>query len=500
MIDTGLYSNLQTGIKPTVEPITVGQLMQTRGQVADLALRQAQMQQYQAEAARQQAVADQAQRDQSDQNYVQNAAKDPAVAKALGSGDFSSLQGKVQPKTLDTLQTNNLNQRKSAATLDSDTLGLNQKHHEEIEKALTPLWEAANSDDPAEQQFAIQSIPQTLDSLAAAGHLKQGSLGPITSKEDLHRALVTNGFYAGVNSAAMADKEKAQKLSGDVANEAKAKAEAAKAEAEAANAVSQNPGMIADSATRVAVDAATRANPALLTPEQTATDTRAKADLAERTKADQQRAQSENAKVYLERSKDAREQKIYDQTYGAGADQALVGVEPKLRSAATSQAQKLATEFVGANAAAQNLQNVIDSARSGNKAAFSNLPLVGVETLNALNGIKRINKAEIEQYQGAGSLLDRIQGKIGGLASGETIPKDVLDDIDALHKTLSESSAKSYNDKLDALNQNYHANFKPVQSKNTSSGSGYKEGDRVKLKNGSSVIIKKINSDGTFGY
>lgn len=118
---------------------------------------------------------------------------------------------------------------------------------------------------------------------------------------------------------------------------------------------------------------------------------------------------------------------------------------------AFSGADKLDAEYNSARTATEALGHMLDLAASGNKAAGSNLPLVGVETVNAINGIKRINSAEINQYGSAGSLLDEIKGKIGKLTSGQPIPADVLSDIRELHQALGEQSYEKYTSGLAAL-------------------------------------------------
>jgi hypothetical protein len=165
----------------------------------------------------------------------------------------------------------------------------------------------------------------------------------------------------------------------------------------------------------------------------------------------------------VERAHQGIAQNIYDQTYGSGANPALEGVEPKLRTQATTAAQKAADEYTKAMESSANVQTFIDLARSGNKAAGSNLPIMGAESIQALNGIRRINRTEIEQYQGAGSLLDRINGKIGKVTAGQPIPSDVMDDIQALHQAISGNAAGNYNAKLNGINQNYRSNFQPVK-------------------------------------
>lgn len=125
-------------------------------------------------------------------------------------------------------------------------------------------------------------------------------------------------------------------------------------------------------------------------------------------------------------------------------------------------ADKLDTEYNQARTATESLGKILDLAESGNKAAGSNLPLVGVETVNAINGIKRINSAEINQYGNAGSLLDEIKGKLGKLVAGQPIPKDVLSDIRELHQSLGEQAYEKYTSGLKALGQRSGTDLPPT--------------------------------------
>jgi hypothetical protein len=167
----------------------------------------------------------------------------------------------------------------------------------------------------------------------------------------------------------------------------------------------------------------------------------------------------EQTRINIEKQRQAREENIYQQTYGAGANQSLVGVDPKLRTQATKEAQKMGDDFAKAQAAADQFQSLVDLTKSGNKAAGSNLPLIGVETLNAINGIKRINKDEIKQYGSAGSLYDKIVGKLAGAAIGQPISADVLKDIEAMHNTLRQNSEAEFTSRRKGLNDVYKSNF-----------------------------------------
>src|SRR5882724_8391911 len=87
---------------PPPNPLsTLSVLSQLRSASVENALRQQQIQASQAEQRVHQAEADQKNRDFTDQNKIQELQKDPAVNARLHTGDFSDIEGKIQPKNLD---------------------------------------------------------------------------------------------------------------------------------------------------------------------------------------------------------------------------------------------------------------------------------------------------------------------------------------------------------------------------------------------------------------
>jgi hypothetical protein len=146
----------------------------------------------------------------------------------------------------------------------------------------------------------------------------------------------------------------------------------------------------------------------------------------------------------------------------AGDNPAVANVAPGAVMQVTQQAMKLDEQYAKEKAIAETMGRFLDLAASGNKAAGSNIPLLGVETLNAANGIKRVNRDEITQYEGAGSLFDRIVGKLGKLAVGQPIPQDVLNDIRTMHQTLGNQSWQTYTNSIGALNNRFNSQFQPM--------------------------------------
>ena len=95
---------------------TIGSLMQMRGQVAEVAYKQALGAQAQQNALDIQAQAQQRNRDLADQNTIQEAMKDPDTAAAIAGGDLTSLNGKIQPKTYESLNANVIAHHAALAT------------------------------------------------------------------------------------------------------------------------------------------------------------------------------------------------------------------------------------------------------------------------------------------------------------------------------------------------------------------------------------------------
>lgn len=206
-------------------------------------------------------------------------------------------------------------------------------------------------------------------------------------------------------------------------------------------------------------------------PAQQATIDQAKTNAAQVAAHNKVEEQQGSGRLGLEQAKNARDQQIYEQTYGAGANQALVGVEPKLRVQATGAAQKAADEHGKAQAAAADMKTFIDLAKGGNKEAYAYMSPEGVLTLNTARGVTRVNRQEMDAYAGAGSFFDQVAAKVGKLTKGESIPPGILGDIQQLHERIAGNADDTYNAKLSSINQNYHANFQAAP-KRTAPSSG----------------------------
>ena len=231
---------LQVQVPQQQSPLaSLSQIMAFKNGMAETELRRQQILQSQSLQAEQQARADQANRDLADQNTIQQLQKDPATALALGSGDTSILNGKVQPKTKQEVDTNLAALHEKAAT--NTTADLKNKAEAlggpggVIETVQGTRQLAANSGIEA----ANAQWPQAIQSLTASGALKNAGIDPskiptsFSSLDDLDSWEAAAGLLHGVTTKALAMKGEQQKIDTGVATQKKDTADAAKAQAEA---------------------------------------------------------------------------------------------------------------------------------------------------------------------------------------------------------------------------------------------------------------------------
>jgi hypothetical protein len=95
------------------------------------------------------------------------------------------------------------------------------------------------------------------------------------------------------------------------------------------------------------------------------------------------------------------------------------------------------------------------------------VPLQGALEITTAQGVHRINRTEVDQFGGAGNLYDKLAGKIGGVITGKDITDSVLNDMDALQKTVSASAAKLPANKVAVINTSYGSKFQPMDFSKT---------------------------------
>ena len=482
MIDPNIALSVNTPPAPASPIATFGQLLQIRDTASQVQLRQAQTEHARQQAAEQQAITDQRRRDFQDQQTIQTHMADPANAKMVGAGDLSGLYGKVTPTALFGLQKQITEAQKNVEGLDAETLKNNVTRHGVFEQTLDGLMQLPVDQRPQAYQGAIQS-------LQSSGLLKGINIPPEVdfSDDGLKKLASINSVAAGLYDKALARKKEQTGIAQTEAQTAQTEATTGKTEQETAIAAKRDASSVLAASAEQGPEAYQAALAALppemqahfqgvanpehirflgMSPDEQIKAIQAKAELARQQALQVETARHNRAeeglsggRLAIEGQKNAREEKIYQQTYGDGANPALQGVEPKLRTQAAGAAAKVLAENAQAKAAADEMKTVIDLARAGNKTAYAYAPVTGVLTINSANGTKRINMAEIKQYEGAGSLVDRVTGYLGKQVSGASIPPNILNDMEQLHTSLGKAADKSAQTKLEGVNQTYRSNF-----------------------------------------
>jgi hypothetical protein len=105
---------------------------------------------------------------------------------------------------------------------------------------------------------------------------------------------------------------------------------------------------------------------------------------------------------------------------------------------------KVEQPYLDAKEKAATLRSVIEAAKNGNMAAGNVQSLLATLGLVTMEGVKRINTTELESVQGAGSLLERLKGEVGGIVSGKPLSPKIQQDLTQMATLLEQSARKKY--------------------------------------------------------
>jgi hypothetical protein len=158
-------------------------------------------------------------------------------------------------------------------------------------------------------------------------------------------------------------------------------------------------------------------------------------------------------------------------------------------------------EYRSAQQGASTMRDMLDQADAGNRMSAQMLPLEGALAITTAQGVHRINRTEVDQFAGGGSLYDRIAGELGKVSEGQPIPKNIRNDIRKLTDMQEKAAYSKYKGAHESATQRYHlTDEKPLPAPGGGEpASQHKVGDTVNL-GGRTVRIKKIYPDGTFDY
>lgn len=112
--------------------------------------------------------------------------------------------------------------------------------------------------------------------------------------------------------------------------------------------------------------------------------------------------------------------------------------------------------YRSAQQGANTMRDMLAQADAGNKMSAQILPLEGALQITTAQGVHRINRTEVEQYAGAGSLYDKIQGELGKVSSGQPIPPNIRQDIRKLVSAQEKQAYVTYKGAYDSATKRYN--------------------------------------------
>ncbi len=500
--------------QPTQPLQSIGALMALRGQITENALRQAQIPLYQAQAQNFQAEAAQRQRAVADQQTLQQLIQsDPANAQAYGRGDLSFADGKISP-----LFQSQVQQQRTQSLLEQAKVPAAQMQNQKDAAAeLLQHMDSLRSLTPGERAQQVGTVLNSLSPAVKQAFPQLAQMDPSKldlSDQGMDRFEAGLGILQGHIQQALANQKTQAETAEATGKGAESQANAAKVNAEQALLAGlKNPGGPEAMAQTVApVEQYPGIHQQLARELQTATSIQdiaaAKQKASEAIQGlDPQLQAAKAAQARLDAAatepiRTAGQLALQRQLYGGTG--AFQNVAPRLIEPAIKEAQTATDEYANAVNSAQTMADVVNQARQGNKIAYAYAPTTGVLSINTGQGVKRVNMAEISQYGGAGSLLDKVQGFFGKQLSGESIPPDILNAMDQFHSSLIPVAQNRLANKYAGINQNYGSKLDPnhiVTSMNAGQSSpvdtAHQVGDTVSVK-GQKVKITVIHPDGTF--
>jgi hypothetical protein len=142
-----------------------------------------------------------------------------------------------------------------------------------------------------------------------------------------------------------------------------------------------------------------------------------------------------------------------------GSDPFVQNVASADRENVRQAASKAYDTAVTAYSKTAQMDSLIALAKAGNKVAFTWIPAKGVMELSSGGTGLRITQAEIGMIAGAGSLWDSIKARMGKLATGQSVPMDILEDTKRLSDMVKDTTGQAYTQTVTGLNQLRHSTF-----------------------------------------
>jgi hypothetical protein len=477
---------------------TISTLAAIRGQGSENLLRTQQAADFQQQAQ-------QRQRDMQDQNTIQQAMADPAINAKVHTGDFSALEGKVQPKTLDAVRQSQLAYQKDVQSQTEAQNKIRQDALGEINNTIGGL--KTLPDLPT----INGALPGAIGNLQASGTFKRAGIDPSKIPQTITDPAQLNAFQAQIGGAlaahekALADKKtiaETQKNAAD-AQLTQQKADLQKQFVDQFKSNPQAGPQIINKIIDPKLDPATNQSyNGALQAAMGLGDMDAAAKLIE---AASSHAASLNAKLNprvadMEVNTAARKAQAEIGPHVSEAVQkqlaiaktssdALAGIaDPTIRRQAEQGFEKVSMDAMDKYSDAQKLQDFVKAAQSGNKAAGGLIPLVELRQI-----VNRVNNREMQAAGVPGDLADKAIAVVDGWTKGVPQSPEGLKAIADLSVVSQQAALRRYRGQVGVIQGVYKAkNLQPIDIQSLyQNGAG---GSSTALPKGSGQVIDKATA------
>lgn len=129
-------------------------------------------------------------------------------------------------------------------------------------------------------------------------------------------------------------------------------------------------------------------------------------------------------------------------TNNNAADNHLFAEQERGRGLLDAAEKQYRTAQQGAN----TMRDMLAQAEAGNKMSGQMLPLEGALAITTAQGVHRINRTEVDQFAGGGSLYDTIAGKLGKLTAGQPMDAELRADVKKLTDMQEAAAYSNYKD------------------------------------------------------
>ena len=116
----------------------------------------------------------------------------------------------------------------------------------------------------------------------------------------------------------------------------------------------------------------------------------------------------------------------------------------ELQKQGISNLQKQSDTYSQFLSTANSLKNSLAAAQDGNEMAAAVAPLQGTLFVTTAEGVKRINQTELQGVEGAGSLVQRINGELGKLTGKGPLSDQLKNDMASLVDLYTASKYDAY--------------------------------------------------------